>query len=87
MLIKRCNERGDYPIGVMWHKATNKFTSQVSVKGKQKHLGLFKNKQDAFVAYKTAKEEYLKELANEWQGKIDERAYYALINYQVDITD
>lgn len=87
LLIKRCNERGDYPIGVMWHKATNKFTSQVSVKGKQKHLGLFKNKQDAFVAYKTAKESYLKELANEWQGEIDERAYRALINYQVEITD
>ena len=35
----------------------------------------------------TAKEDYLKELANKWNGKIDERAYNALINYQVEITD
>ena len=67
LLVKRENMRGKYLIGVCWSKTANAFVSRVSRnKGMQEHLGLFKNKQDAFVAYKTAKEEYLKELANEW---------------------
>ena len=40
-----------------------------------------------FNAYKTAKEIYIKELANKWKGKIDDRAYEALMNYAVEITD
>lgn len=28
-----------------------------------------------------------KELAAKWKGSIDERAYYALMNYKVEITD
>ena len=42
---------------------------------------------EAFNAYKTAKEIYIKELANKWEGKIDIRAYEALMNYAVEITD
>ena len=33
------------------------------------------------------KELYIKELAEKWKGKIDERAYEALMNYQVEIAD
>ena len=28
-----------------------------------------------------------KEQANKWKGKIDDRAYEALMNYEVEITD
>ena len=45
------------------------------------------SKIEAFNAYKKAKENYLKELANKWKGKIDPRAYEALMNYEVEITD
>ena len=41
----------------------------------------------AFNAYKQAKESFVKEQANKWKGKIDDRAYNALINYTADITD
>ena len=56
-------------------------------KGKLKHLGYFKTETEAFNAYKQAKEVFVKEQANEWKGKIDDRAYNALMNYQVEITD
>ena len=36
---------------------------------------------------KTAKEDYLKTLAEKWKGNIDVRAYNALMNYEVEITD
>ena len=39
------------------------------------------------IAFKKAKESFVKEQAEKWKGKIDERAYEALINYQVEITD
>ena len=36
---------------------------------------------------KQAKESFVKEQANKWKGKIDDRAYNALMNYQVEIDD
>ena len=56
-------------------------------KGKQEHLGYFKTELEAFNAYKQAKEAFVKEQANKWKGKIDDRAYEALMNYQVNIDD
>ena len=40
-----------------------------------------------FNAYKKAKESFVKEQADEWKGKIDDRAYEALMKYIVEITD
>ena len=47
----------------------------------------FNTELEAFNAYKEAKENHLRELANKRKGKIDARAYQALINYTVEITD
>ena len=47
----------------------------------------FNTELEAFNAYKTAKESFIKEQANKWKGKIDERAYEALMSYKVEITD
>ena len=40
-----------------------------------------------FNAYKQAKESFIKEQAEKWKGKIDNTAYKALMDYEVDITD
>jgi hypothetical protein len=37
----RGNVRGDYPVGVHFHKASGKFKAQCAVNGKQQHLGYF----------------------------------------------
>ena len=47
----------------------------------------FNTEIEAFNYYKINKENYVKELAEKWKGQIDERAYEALINYTVEITD
>ena len=88
VLTKRTSSRGQHLIGVCWHKKDNAFVAKVNKnKGKQEHLGSFKTETEAFNAYKQAKESYIKELANKWKNKIDIRAYNALINYTVEITD
>ena len=50
-------------------------------------VGLFKTEIEAFNVYKQAKETFVKEQAEKWKGKIDDRAYKALMSYQVEITD
>ena len=88
LLTKRTALRGEYLIGVYYHKGDKAFKAQVNKnKGKREHLGYFKTEIEAFNAYKEAKEAFVKEQANKWKGKIDERAYEALMNYQVEITD
>ena len=88
VLTKCTASRGEHLIGVYWCKTNKAFKAQVSKnKGKQKNLGLFKTELEAFNAYKQAKEAFIKERANNWRGKIDDRAYKALMSYTVEITD
>ena len=41
----------------------------------------------AVIDGKEAKEAFVKEQANKWKGKIDPRAYEALMDYEVSIDD
>ena len=86
LLIKRESSRGEHLIGVSWNKRNKAFVAMVSrSKGKPEYLGYFKTELEAFKAYKVAKESFIKEQANKWKDKIDERAYNALMNYEVSI--
>ena len=88
VLTKCTASRGEQLIGVYWCNTNKAFKAQVcKSKGKQKNLGFFKTEIEAFNAYKQAKESFIKEQANKWKDKIDERAYLALINYEVHIDD
>jgi len=77
--------RGEYLIGV--NKQINKYKAQININSKQTHLGMFNTPEEAFQAYKTAKEDYIKEVADRWKDKITEQTYQAMYNYQVEITD
>ena len=88
LLTKRVASRGEYLIGVSWSKTNKAFVAQVNKnKGRSERLGLFNTELEAFNTYKQAKEVFIKEQANKWKDKIDERAYNALINYEVNIDD
>ena len=43
--------------------------------------------EEAFQAYKQAKEQYIKEVAEEYKDKIPYRLYEAMMNYEVEIDD
>ena len=88
VLTKSASSRGEHLIGVCWHKRDKVFTAKVGKsKGKSEHLGSFNTEIEAYKAYKTAKEAFVKELANKWKDRIDPRAYQALMNYTVEIDD
>ena len=88
VLIKSTASRGKHLIGVCWHNTNKAFKAQVGKnKGKSKCLGCYSTEIEAFKAYKEAKENYLKELDKKWKDKIDDRAYNALMSYEVNIDD
>lgn len=86
-LTLRENKRGDLPIGVYYSKRDKKYKSQISRSGKVSGLGHFNTPEEAFRAYKIAKEDQAKVLAEKWKGKIDDRVYLALYNYELNIDD
>ena len=86
LFTKSDKVRGEYPIGV--YKQKDKYVAQLNKgNGKQIYLGSYSTPEEAFQAYKQAKEEYIKEVAEKYKDKIDTRAYEALMNYEVDIND
>ena len=93
LFIKSDKIRGDYSIGVSYHKQTEKFIAQCSVydyeenKNKNKNLGLYSTPEEAFNVYKEFKENYIKEVAEYYKDKIPSKLYNAMYNYQVEITD
>lgn len=89
-LFEKSNRsRGKYPIGVSYHNQRKKFKSRLMVNNKEKHLGLFVNIIDAFNAYKEAKENNIKSMAESYYSNrlISNNIYNAMLNYTVDIND
>lgn len=50
-------------MGVLWNKGVNKWISIISIDGKNKHLGCFKNIEDAIKVRRQAEEKYYGEFA------------------------
>ena len=76
--------RGQYPQGICWDTSTKKYKAQISLNGKIQHLGLFDTPQEAHQAYKETKEEYVKRKALEWQGRIADNVFDALMRWSLD---
>ena len=87
LLTKSDKARGEWPVGVYFHKATGKFVAQLTINGKMKHLGYFTSPIEAFQAYKLAKEAQIKVVAQKWQHLLDEKVFQALLVYDANIND
>ena len=91
-LFIKCNAtRGSLPIGVTYNKRDKVYTSQCSILTnnghKLKHLGNYNNINDAFQAYKIFKEQYIKQVADEYKDCIPYRLYEAMYKWEVEIDD
>ena len=91
LFTKSQKTRGEFPVGVSYHKASKKYQAGLSVftngKKNRKHLGCFDTVNEAFEVYKKAKKEYIKEVADEYKDKIPTELYEAMYTYEVDIDD
>ena len=91
LFIKKDANRGSYPIGVTYHKIAKKYQAHCNVNGKRIRLGLYNTAEQAFNAYKMAKENEIKRVADECVSKgyivKDSRLYNAMMGYQIKIDD
>lgn len=91
LFVKHNNKKvkSNLPTGVRYNpKHTSRpFTAMYSGHGGEKHMSYHDNEWSASLAYKQAKENRAKELAEKWRGQIDNRVYEKLINYKVLLTD
>lgn len=88
LLFTKTNvSRGGYPIGVSLKRETGKYSATCNYKGKGKILGYFDTPEEAFKVYKEFKEQYIKEVADEYKDMIPKKLYDAMYSYEVEITD
>lgn len=87
ILLRNHKQRGQLPIGVVYRKDNCTFRYQLNIGNARIKSGAYLTADDAFNAYKIAKESFIKQQAEKWKSQIDPRAYNALMNYQVEITD
>lgn len=59
----------------------------MSYHGIQIKIGKFKTVEEAFARYKTYKEGFIKDIAEQYKGKIPDNVYQAMINWKIEIDD
>lgn len=89
LFIKSNVKRGVYPIGVIYHKRDNALEVWCHTLEKQEYLGRFPLNRpfQAFYIYKKFKENYIKQVADEYKNLIPIELYKALCKYKVEIND
>ena len=89
LFIKKHNHRGEYPMGVSYHKNDKKYCSRCSnpLLKETVTIGRFETPDLAFSHYKEYKESLIKEVANIYKEKIPHNLYVAMYRYEVDIED
>ena len=92
LFIKQERHRGKYLIGVIYHKRDNIFEVKCSCLNKEgkkqrRYLGRYDSEFQAFTCYKNFKENYIKQVADEYKNFIPQKLYDAMYEYKVEIND
>lgn len=86
-LVKNKYRRGNTLIGVRKRSDCYGYHATIQKYGKSINLGMFATEQEAFDVYKSAKEAYIKELANKFKEILPLNVYNKLLKYEVNETD
>lgn len=77
--------KGEFPTGVVYRNDIKKYRTRMSIDGKYIHLGNFMTKEEAYKCYCDARNKQAKVLAQRYKGKIENRVYNTLINYDEEL--
>lgn len=86
LFIKANSIRGQHPIGVSFHKPTEKYRATCN-NIREVYLGLFDTSNEAFNTYKIYKEKLIKSIAEKYKNEIPQKLYDAMYQYKVEIND
>ena len=87
LLTDSAAARGEFPIGVHWHKrgkrfCARRFCARIKIAGRLKHLGYFTCPQEAHMAWRKAKVRLIRDAAREQD---DPRIYAGLMRHAARI--
>ena len=85
VLRNNSERRGALPIGMQ--EKCGRFYVKLSKFGEQVTVGSYESKEDAFSAYKSAREQYVKECAERYRQVMSSDVYESLCTYSVEIDD
>ena len=88
---KRNKKDIDLPVGVSVDNRSGKYAARCRVMieetSKSFHLGLYNTIEEAFIVYKNFKENYIKQVADEYYDLIPRELWKAMYEYEIEITD
>lgn len=87
LLSQSSHSREELPLGVSHSCTKGNYVACLNKYGNNIQLGTFNTAEEAFQAYKQAKEHHVKEVANKWKGQIDMRVYETLMDWSININD
>lgn len=89
LLTNRKRYRGSLPVGVHASENGKRYIATMDRADGKRFVKSYKTVEEAFSAYKNAKEAYIKEVADEYfsKGLITKRVRDALYQYKIEITD
>lgn len=87
LFVSGKKNRGDYPLGVFYEKDKNKYRACMSFMGQRIKLGTFDSIEAAFARYKEYKEDFIKDMAEQYKKILPDKIYQAMMNWEVEITD
>lgn len=83
-LLNSCaSKRGNQPIGVYFHNQKERYIAKLSCSGQVQQLGAFKTAEEAFAAYKIAKEDQVKATALRHKDVLKPAVFESLMNWEV----
>lgn len=75
------------PIGVKRNSRSNTYRACMKNNGHLIHVGCFNTPEEAFYAYKVAKEVHIKQMADKYKQWLPDKVYQAMYAYEIDIND
>ena len=87
LFVNGKKNRGDLPIGVHYDKERDKFRAEMSFMGQAIKLGRFDTAELAFARYKEYKEDFIKDIAEQYKAEIPDKVYQAMMNWVIEIKD
>lgn len=87
LFVNGKKKRGDLPVGVFYDQEKNKYRAGMSFMGETIKLGTFDSVEAAFARYKEYKEDFIKDIAEQYRDEIPDKVFQAMINWKVEIDD
>lgn len=84
LLVDRGADRGEWPIGVYFHKRDRKFVAAACCGKGSKIVGHYSTPEAAFAAYKIAKEAYIKVVALQHKDVLKPAVFESLMNWEIE---